>query len=71
MREIDIICAFSDHDQSKYQIKFKIFTTQFVSTTSETTEQNLMELGSYYGHNMQTSLLSLSHFIHIWYLDWP
>jgi hypothetical protein len=32
--------------------KFTIFTTQFVSTTSETTEQNFMELGSYYGHNM-------------------
>jgi hypothetical protein len=32
--------------------KFTIFTTQFVRTTSETTEQNFMELGSYYGHNM-------------------
>jgi hypothetical protein len=32
--------------------KFTIFTTQFVSTTSETTEQNFMEVGSYYGHNM-------------------
>jgi hypothetical protein len=32
--------------------KFTIFTTQFVSTTSETTEQNFMELGSYYGHKM-------------------
>jgi hypothetical protein len=40
-------------EEAPFEIrKFKIFIAQFVSTTSETTEQNFMKPGSYYGHNM-------------------
>jgi hypothetical protein len=41
IREIDIICACSDHGQPRYQIWIKSNKRQ------------------------------MTHFIHIWYLDWP
>jgi hypothetical protein len=62
--EIGIICACSDHGQSRYQIWIKCDKRQML----------FMFVWPYVHPHIlcaQLVICLLSHFIHIWYLDWP
>jgi hypothetical protein len=73
-REISIICVCSDHGQPSCQIWIKCDKRQMTSCVHKMCGQ------TYFQTNMKRAItlgkinhpyLSLSHFIHIWYLDWP